>query len=486
MSYKPPFDILLILDDWIAVVTNQASGAYLSAVLGLGIVGLVYLFLKRYTGNTWVGLGGALLAAVSGVEVSYSRLGFPHQLAGLALLTYCFCYLKRLETSQLSRKAQYLFGIGAGFLLTTHDQMLPILGILALFEAFVLLCRDRFSFKTLNRLCLFGLGLLTPLVFWQGVTVLLRELFAHTLGKRYVHYYFKEIFGHVTGHPITAAHILAQSDYGYFVKALWQTEGILFLGLLGIGGLYLLFRLYWQRDVQSLFLTTMVFLSFLLISAYPAKVLRLIVPFFPLFVITAGLGIQGVYQLVRQWNQKVAVSVAGLLVLLAIGSPLCYSLDFGRLTSGYAVASAELKPLLSTGNTVATPYNFPIYTFYLQRKVYGFKSWNELESLTQQEKVRYVLFDFERLDRTCTLFPAFCEGVDDRVTLLQTEDRLQPDYLKSYPNPYRASLLLLLNNHYSYPLAKELVQHKDLYQLDQIRLYRLPAKNAFGTGKVLR
>jgi hypothetical protein len=177
------------------------------------------------------------------------------------------------------------------------------------------------------------------------------------------------------------------------------------------------------------------------------------------------------------------MSATGFLVLLAIWNPLCYSLAFGRLSSGYALASSELRPLLLTGDAVATPYNYPIYTFYLQRKVYGFKSWNELQTLTQEERVRYVLFDFERLDRVCALFPNFCEEGKDRVDLLKTEEQLKPYYVKSYANPYRASLLLLLNNHYPYPLAKELVQHKDLYQLDQIRLYRLPANHTLVDGK---
>ena len=47
---------------------------------------MLFLLLRKLTGSPWVGLAGSLLAAVSGLEVAYSRLTFPHQMAAFALI----------------------------------------------------------------------------------------------------------------------------------------------------------------------------------------------------------------------------------------------------------------------------------------------------------------------------------------------------------------------------------------------------------------
>lgn len=481
ISYKPTYMLLLMLSKLVFGITNPAAGAYLSAILGIGIVGMIFLILHRFTDSRWVALAGSALTAVSGIEVSYSRQVFPHQLAGLALLVYTYFYLQRLERSQLPLKAQYFLGFGIGMLLTMHDLMLPIIAVLSLFEIGILLYNNHLKPVLFLYSGIFTLGLLTPFAFWQAVTILLREFFQDTLGKRYVTLYYKEILGHVTAHKVSHVKVMQSTDFFYFLKVLLQTEGILFIGLMLLGFGYLLFRLYQEKNAKVLFLSLMASVFLGLISVYPSKVLRLIVPFFPLFLLTAGLGFQAFRNMLSKQKPQTVTLISTIILATVLIVPSSYSYHFLQLYSAAPAIAKDLKQTVNKGEKVATPYNFPLYTIYLQDKVYGFKSPTELQVLVQNKRVRYVIFDFEQLYKLCHQFADFCTMTSDRISLLKLEERLSVDTSQSYFNPYRATLPILLENHYSYDVGQELVRNKQYYNLDRVRVYQV-SPNRFAKG----
>lgn len=473
IAYKPTYLLLLMGMDLITGVTNPASGAYLSAILGLGIIAMIFILLRQLTGNRWVALTGAFLATVSGIEVSYSRMTFPHQLAALLLLTYSYFYLKRLQTPKLPLKYQYFLGMGAALLLTSHDLMLPILGLLVIFELCYLLWQRTGVLDTVKRGVVFLSGVATPLFFWEIVTLLLREFFSHTLKLRYVDKYFKQVLGHVTSHEVSTHRVLTGTDFNYYFKVLNQTEGALFIGFFILGLLSLLIWCWQKRDRKSLFITYITVSSLGLISIYPSKVLRLLVPFFPMFILLATLGIYVLGITLSRWNKQIATALSLIVIVWVTSSQGAYSLDFTQRKSGYATISNDLKKLLANGDNLATAYHYPIYTLYLQKKVYAFKNPVELQELIQHDHVRYISYEFEQLYKLYEDFPEFRERSTTRMGILKMEEQFKSGYIRSYPNPYRSSVPLLLEGHYPYDIAKELVQNKDKYQLDQIRLYAI-------------
>jgi len=454
IAYKPTYLLLLMLTDLITGITNPASGAYLSAVLGLGIIGMIFVLLKQLTGNRWLALTGALLAAVSGIEVSYSRMTFPHQLAALLLLTYVYFYLKRLQTSNLSWKFQYALGFGAALLLTSHDLMLPILGLMVIFELGYLLWLRLGLPNTARRMALFLAGVATPLLFWEVVTLLLREFFAHTLKLRYVDKYFKQVFGHVTQHEVTTTNLLTGSDYGYYFKVLNQTEGVFFIGLVLLGLISLVLWFWRKRDRQAVFITFVTLGCLGLISIYPSKVLRLLVPFFPLIILMATVGIYALWQSLSRFNKPLTTTAMLVVIGFVISAQGAYSWDFTQRQSGYASIAQDLKKLTASGKKMATAYHYPIYTLYLQQKVFAFKNQTELNALIQKENVHYVAYEFEQLYKLYEDFPQFRDRSSTRMTILKMEEQFQPGFIRAYPNPYRSSVPLLLEAHYPYDIAE--------------------------------
>jgi hypothetical protein len=118
----------LALAEWLHPVHLALVGRLLSALAGVGLVGLVYKLGKRAYGRD-AGLGGALFAAVSPLLVHQARFALPEALMALLAIGACY-YL--VAIAQGGMLADYLkAGLCIGLAISTKYNAAMLLGGLA-------------------------------------------------------------------------------------------------------------------------------------------------------------------------------------------------------------------------------------------------------------------------------------------------------------------------------------------------------------------
>ena len=474
ISYKPPYIVLLMLSDCLFGMTNPASGGYLSALLGTLIVGFVFFITRQLTGCSKAGLLCALLASVSGMEVYYSRITLPHQFAAFMLTGLCWLYLLRLQRRNMSLLQHFLLGFLTMSILNAHDMMLPIVVLLAAFEMGVLVWHAYWRFPDWRKTICYFAGLAIPAVFWETVTDILRKLFHRTLHNAYVTPYYHELAGHIgskTGKKLARAAV----DYGYYFHALATIEGRLFLLMLGVGMAGLLY-LFLKKRASALFFFGFLSLACLgMITVFPNKVLRLMAPFMPLFIVITACGFYALSLWFEKWlrSPRILAALVGVLFLFTLFPMANFSLGLIQRTSGYAAVADSLRSRLQPGESLGTPYMLPVYTFYLQRKIYIVRTPEDFKLPDPNQRIAYVVFDDVDRKQLCHIKGIACQSKKSAASDLETT--LAPYQVQRFQNPYLAHLPFVMEHYYSFAMAQWLTQNANQVALDQIRLDAIPA-----------
>jgi hypothetical protein len=510
LSFKPAFITLLVLAKAVSGGATAKAGLWLSPVLGLLTMGVVYKLMRSLGHSQHLALAALVLCAVGGIPVLYSRMLFPHQLAALALATWLWLYLQTLTPSPLPKRQTLWIGLGIGTLLTTHDMMLPIIVLLTFTELAVMVwraCGDspvdfaKFWYWPLywlrhwERPALLLLGVSLPIGFWELVIVGLRKFLHRTLHKGYVMPYHQEVFAHVTDHPVSAAqyvHHGSQMDYGYFFKALNLTEGWLFVTVLVIGLGVLLWWLIKPKSARWTVFALITLCCFGMVCAFHDKMLRLIAPFYPLLWVTAVTGVGylafGLYWLfevklrpsefsAHRWPQSLwrwTYLIVLVTLFLQMSSKRLFE-PFWQ-NNGFKDTSNYMADRILPGEAMATPYRAPVYTAYLGQRVYKFRSQADLDTLIRTKNVRWVVFDLEQTSKLCHHQPALCDNdVEASQTIDALEDNMNLYLWKTIPNPLGASQVSLLERHWTWDTTTWAHKNASTLALDKIRIYWIPA-----------
>jgi len=497
LCFKPFYIILLIIANIVFGLFNPISGAVISVLAGLIIIITSGYLIRHFTNSIGWGLIGAFLIAVSGLEVLYSRLSLPHQVGASVLLLYCWLYVCRLHKIDYNDSQSFLYtlaiGIALGSLLAFHDLFLPIVILLWGIEGLTISIQhwpaiQKIKLKQpLTRFSIFTTGLLLPLVSCEVAVVFLRKLFHRTLHKGYVLPYHQELFNHVSIHPVSAERIAKKSDYGYFLKVFTETESTIFIAIVLLGfflGIWQCLKCCHQHKKFASLLFVIMFsaISFALITAYPSKIIRLGIPFLPLFYLTATLGLFYLHQNFKLWHLSLKyILTLLLLTLMAVPSVSFCIQIIPQLKSGFPKAAAVIKGELRPNERLATTYNYPQYIFYMQKPVIIVRDF--IEILSQEKKyniqVRYFSFDFENVNKLCshpeknTSIPGVCHRLSRRKYLSQMEKGLKNNITYTVKNPMRRLLIILLNSHHQYGDLQTLQQNADKIALDKIRIYKI-------------
>ncbi|MCE3233907.1 MAG: hypothetical protein K0Q50_87 [Vampirovibrio sp.] len=478
ITYKPSYIVLLMLTQMVVGINNPAAGAYLSAVLGMLTVGLVYLTFLQLTGSRWLALMTMGITAVSGFQIYYSRFGIPYQWPAFVLLFYFYLYSRYRFGRPASRKMLFWSGMGIGLIQTTNDMMIPAVGLLFLFELGYFIYQHQWRFSKVIRIWPFIAGVAAPLVFWDLVSHGLRKIFHATLHKGYVVPYHQELFSHIfkshVRRAITNDEVHAATDYLYFVKSLLDTEGWFFILFLAIGTVLLSWQIWRKKRADWFLLWILSGASLALLFLYPEKRFRLAAPFFPLLILVCGIGIQSVISWLPFRQKSVQVAVAVFLLGLVTIPALPFSYGFTQLSSGYNQLAKDLKPKLQPGEPIATPYRFPVYSIYFpERKVLKFHSVEDFKALLASNKVHYFLFEEVQYNRLCLPPVKICylsEGGWAKVGSL--EEQLAPYRIATYDLPYvRHTPSLWESLHIPYESVTSVIQHGAIYNTDKVRLY---------------
>lgn len=481
ITYKPTYILLLMLTQVVVGMNNPAAGAYLSAVLGVLTVGLMYLVFLQLTGHRWLALATAAITAVSGFQVYYSRFGIPYQWPALTLLLYFYLYSRYRLGQAPTKKALFWAGMGIGLIQTTNDMMIPMVGLLILFELGYFLYQHQWRLNRSYELWALGAGVAVPLVFWDLVSHGMRKIFHATLHKGYVVPYHQELFSHIfkshVRRAITNDEVHAATDYFYFVKSLLDTEGWFFILILAIGVIALSLQVWKKRRADWFLLWVLSGASLLLLFIYPEKRFRLAAPFFPLLIVVSGLGIGTILKSLP-FKKSMLQAAAGLMLLALVTVPaLPFSYGFTQLSSGYNQLAQDLRPKLQPGEPIATPYRFPVYSIYFpERKVLKFHTVDEFKKLLASNTVHYFLFEEVQYNRLCQKPVEICylsKGGWAKVGEL--EEQLAPFKVATYDLPYvRRTPSLWESLHIPYEAVSLVIRHGDIYNTDKVRLYYIP------------
>jgi len=220
---------------WTASAVNAALGT-------LSILALFALGRRLY--GTGAGLTSALIIAVSGFHVLYSRSGLAE--ADSLLFAIAAVYLYALSREGESRRGAKIFGAGVllGIGYTVHNRLILMIALFWLYEAHLWIRRGELGRRALlARLALFHAGLFTPLALWELAYYLAMLISRH--------------FGVIIYHPtfleqtVKALGIAARHGFGYqygrieglftYPYLAWHLDGPLLCVLL-LAGIYLLFR----------------------------------------------------------------------------------------------------------------------------------------------------------------------------------------------------------------------------------------------------
>ena len=511
LSFKPAFLSFFIFAKALSGGATPSSGLWLSPVLGLATLYVIYKLMRTLGHSQHLAAAAMVLCSIGGIPILYSRMLYPHQFAALALATWLWWYLKQLSREPLSKRRTIVLGLSIGALLSAHDMMLPIVVLLTLVELGVMVWRAQDDdtpsslwkiwqwpsalMQQWPHVSMLLLGVIIPTGFWELVIIMLRKFLHRTLHKGYVMPYHQELLHHVTGHKVTTAQYLeasSQMDYLYFFKVFGMTEGWLFVVMLVVGLGVLVSWVVRPKSPRWTVFAIVTLACFGMVCAFHDKMLRLVVPFYPLLWVTAVTGIgylaYGVYWLfevklnpsefsAHRWPQSFwrwAYFFVVLILFVQMGTKRL--LEPFWLDNGLKTASAYMTERLLPGESIATPYRVPVYTAYLQQKVYRFRSQEQLDNLIRTKNVRWVLFDLEKTSKMCTTWPELCSAKVEASHKVDTIEANMDLYLwKTIPNDYSTAVFGLLERHWTWDAVQWAHQNAGSLGINKVRIYWIPA-----------
>jgi hypothetical protein len=237
------------------------------------------------------------------------------------------------------------------------------------------------------------------------------------------------------------------------------------------------------KDYGLLFITGLSLLCFGLISLYPDKVARMAAPFFPLFILSTILALWASYQMLRLPGKPSNIAKTTITALLLLGMVIpgtMYGYRLTQVTTGYSAVASKIEQLLKPGESVATPLLWPIYTNYMQQKVYHFVDFTKFKKAMKSENnVRYLVFDMQNLThitKYCQPDSLQCPYPKEFKEVDAIENYLVQHHAKQWRffNPVTRDFQFYLEEHQPIAYSQYLLAHTDDTQYGYIRIYEVP------------
>lgn len=296
--------------------TSALSAVLVSAVAGLGTVAATYAIGVAGWGRR-VAILAALMLAISGWHLTYSREGYAESDMVLFATLALFIYLRRVLRPVPERLWPLVWtGVlfGAAFACNTRAAY----ALLVLAPTELLLWRTRgwacWS-STLKRGLALATGFVAPLAVIEGAYLIARVVgrgFGATAGWPD---YVQQIAAYWQQHPV----IIRFDQWPSFITYLWFMDGAPVLALLLIGIISALFRP--KRPADVLLLTALL-MPVLLYSVYVAGAVRMraFSLALPWVMLAAALGLDVVVSYARRIVPNVSTAILTAATLVVLGT----------------------------------------------------------------------------------------------------------------------------------------------------------------------
>ena len=302
---KPP---LLI---WLQVTSMKISGIsewsirLPSALAGMGITLMLFLFVRRITGNLWIAAFAALIPVTSaGFLMWHScRSGEYDALLALLITGYSIAFFRFSQEKRSYMLYLTMILIALAILAKSTAALIPLPGLIL------------WAFISSN-----GVKLLKEKDFWLSFVVLLIIVMAYYLGREAVNPgYLKTVDANeIRGRFLEVSEGNRGAFMFYIKKLSGKRFGSWFWILLFSVPLSLMNRKVAERSA-AIFSIIMWASFLLLISISKTKLVWYDVPAYPFFAITIGMALRTLWQLSAKINSKIAlITTRVLFILLAI------------------------------------------------------------------------------------------------------------------------------------------------------------------------
>jgi 4-amino-4-deoxy-L-arabinose transferase-like glycosyltransferase len=269
---KPPVFVWLEATSMIVLGTTDLAAKFPSALLGLGVILLVYLLGREMTEEFWPPLIAMFLILTTQYFLKYAT----HAMTCVPF-TFFFClslfyYLKGLK------QPGYLILCGLAFGLSTLTRSPMGLIPLAIVISHLLSQRSYNVLRSKQMLLCILLAVLLPFVWYVSQYM--------QFGRRFLVEHLGNLGAHASSSPLSITSIsLGLLQYPYLLlKHYWP-----WLPFAMLGFCIQLKRMLRERDAVACLLVLWVVMVLVPLSLAESKVLRYVMPIFPALSMTAGL-----------------------------------------------------------------------------------------------------------------------------------------------------------------------------------------------------
>lgn len=335
-----------------------------NALLGALSILLVYLAGISIFKSPKIALAASFLLAISNYHIFYSRTGLSQITTGFFLVFAVLLYLRTFEKDDNLAQKLFLTGLCLGYLLSTHQSIVPMIGVVFLFD-FIFLGKN-FREK-IHRLFYLGIGTVLIVFFWEiilGARKLIAKFF-YLSGN--VHTYLEELlflfWNNVGGWP-------SNPDKFFYFDLLKRFDDWILVALLFLGILIFVIKKDW-RNKKVIFIFILTWFVSIFWSFVPLKVPRIFAIFTPFLALFAAYSLWGLVSIFKNkiYQTIFVLSVIGLIFVLNFGT----TIEILNLKSGYKEVSQYLKDkdyLPIAGLKInAAGSGWMHYDFYLNQKI---------------------------------------------------------------------------------------------------------------------
>lgn len=380
-SARPGYILLITLPTFIFGVKDYIP-TFLNAFLSLISVYIVYLAAKEASGKNLAGLIAALILAISGYSIYYSRTGLAQSTSSFFLIAGILFYFYSLRPRPNSKFYLKLAALVFGFLFTTHYNIFIFLGIIFIFEFIY-----SFRKKLIKERLLTALLYFIPFaVLFQLITLLKVEIFHYWNFQAKYYSYFGEIIYSFKSIPDFYQGYIQNAAFLRYLTFLQVYDSYIIVGLF-ILAIPLFVIKKWWRNYRYLFLFVVTFIPFIFYSFIKLKIEYNFVIFLPLIAMLCGFSADELINLIKNFYWKRALTFVLILIIIFFG--LQTGFIFSSFKNPYNKAAQFLKTQGEISSICGTRNGSENVKFYLDDY-----SINSRMSKEECKNAQYVILDW--------------------------------------------------------------------------------------------
>ncbi|MBI2251432.1 MAG: glycosyltransferase family 39 protein [Armatimonadetes bacterium] len=375
-----------------------------SSFFGIFTLYLIFLYSKRIYKDYSTALLSALILALSGFHIMYSRHGLPQSLSIFFLYLSLYLYLLSLNNNIIILA---LSGFSLGYAVSAHYNLILYIIIFMFFEL-INYFKNKSKFRRF--LILFTFSIL-PLFLWQSLTLIDKIKFFGFFPETY----FQELKSNFGA-------VFQQTSYGidpfFAMFYLQKMEGwIIFISFI-LGSFFLIKKIKKNFNLEEFSLLTFALFPLIWYGFYPhLRVLRSFACVSPALAVIASWFIFKIFK-----NKKI---ILNLLIILIILIGINNAVPIIKLKSVYAKTADYLKT--KKYNMVSAPLEmYPIWNFYLGDKVYPLENLRNLKNIPKKFS---VLINIWHWDKKLTNYPYFKSFPQSSFSAFNAEGGMKDKYI---------------------------------------------------------